>query len=544
MSDTGTALVWGRNLSSTATLALMALLLGICVFGLGRDLWTPDEPREAEISREMWLDPGVIPTLNDEIFIEKPPLYYWTVAGVFELTGSATPWAARSVSAASGFLTLLLVFLWGRREFSVGVGALAAIGLATSAQFMISSHWVLIDPLLMLVMTVAAWAAWELLGRNGGARAATVLHAALVVGLWTKGLIGPVLLGCGLVVMLVWTRDPRLVWRLRPLTGTVALTLATALFVALVYRQVGFSAVREWFWVNHVQRFIEPENTGHAQPFYYYLLTIPTAALPWWVPFADVFRRSRWRDAQFANRPFRVYLASLCLGMTLILSASTTKRAIYLLPMLPLLALLIAAHAGAFLERLAEGNASAWPWWAQAFLVLVFALCPPLLGMAYVGRTDALAIGLLAAVTLVACGTFLARRDKSRYGVAAICATSVAGFLSLFTVAMHLGGPAKNMTEFVRWIDTQLPHDDRVYGYGTLDETFDGIVPFVTGRRVTRLTADDIDRIAPPNIVVQDKDGGASAPDLSPRYRLLRERSFGPGRYFAIWRRRGHRTDH
>ena len=55
-------------------LTLLALL------GCNRGLWTPDEPREAEISREMALAPGVIPTLNGQRFIEKPPLYYWTVA--------------------------------------------------------------------------------------------------------------------------------------------------------------------------------------------------------------------------------------------------------------------------------------------------------------------------------------------------------------------------------------------------------------------------------------------------------------------------------
>ena len=64
-----------------ASLALLSLL------GLGRGLWTPDEPREAEISREMRATPGMIPTLNGEPFLEKPPLYYWMVAGAFALGG-------------------------------------------------------------------------------------------------------------------------------------------------------------------------------------------------------------------------------------------------------------------------------------------------------------------------------------------------------------------------------------------------------------------------------------------------------------------------
>jgi len=120
---------------------MLAILCGLSFAGLTRSLWTPDEPREAEISRQMWLTPSVVPSLNGRTFIEKPPLYYWTVAGVYALAGHATPAAARSVSALAGALTLLLVFLWGRREYSTRVGLIACAGLATSLQFIISTHW-------------------------------------------------------------------------------------------------------------------------------------------------------------------------------------------------------------------------------------------------------------------------------------------------------------------------------------------------------------------------------------------------------------------
>src|ERR1700682_5244146 len=69
-------------------------LLLLALLGCNRGLWTPDEPREAEISREMALSPSVIPTLNGQRFIEKPPLYYWVVAAVYRLTGAASVVAA------------------------------------------------------------------------------------------------------------------------------------------------------------------------------------------------------------------------------------------------------------------------------------------------------------------------------------------------------------------------------------------------------------------------------------------------------------------
>ena len=71
---------WTGRPGPRGTVLVLGLLFVACWLAIGRDLWTPDEPREAEISREMWLAPSVVPTLNGRPFIEKPPLYYWTSA--------------------------------------------------------------------------------------------------------------------------------------------------------------------------------------------------------------------------------------------------------------------------------------------------------------------------------------------------------------------------------------------------------------------------------------------------------------------------------
>ena len=49
------------------------LLLCLCFLSPNRGLWTPDEPREAEIGREMFTQPGFTPHLNAKPFFEKPP---------------------------------------------------------------------------------------------------------------------------------------------------------------------------------------------------------------------------------------------------------------------------------------------------------------------------------------------------------------------------------------------------------------------------------------------------------------------------------------
>lgn len=516
------------------TAGTMAVLLAICFFGIARPLWTPDEPREAEISREMLLSPGVVPTLNGRPFIEKPPLYYWTVAGVFALTNHVSPVTARSVSAIAAFLTLVLVFLWGRREFSAAAGAVAAIGLATSARFMISTHWVLIDPLLMLLTTAALWAGWELL-RSGGRRAALAFYGALTLALWTKGLIGPVLIGSGLAVFCVVEYKSAPWWRLRLGMGFVIMLAAVGLLVWAIYMDAGLAALREWFWINHVERFVDPQDTGHERPFYYYLWAIPTALLPWWIVSFESLRPRSWRGTA-PGAAVRRYWVLMALGMALILSASVTKREIYLLPVLPPLFLVAGAHAVAAWNAASAARARGVKWWLQVALCAAFAAGPVVVVMIYLQAAAPASVAYLTAVAVILAALIVfAVRGYANRALLSLGACAVAGVVGLIVVVPHIGGADKNMDPFLIWMDERLPPGQPVYVVGHFDETIEGIVPFTTGRRVVSLTPEEVAARRPDYLLVQDTDGRVAMPQLPDGYRLIRERVFGTERYLALW---------
>ena len=61
-------------------LALLSALLFLP--GLGRrDVWNPDEARYAEVAREMRLAGSwAVPRLNGEVYTQKPPLLFWSIA--------------------------------------------------------------------------------------------------------------------------------------------------------------------------------------------------------------------------------------------------------------------------------------------------------------------------------------------------------------------------------------------------------------------------------------------------------------------------------
>jgi 4-amino-4-deoxy-L-arabinose transferase-like glycosyltransferase len=78
---------------------ILLLIVVIPLFYLGlsnQGLWSADEPRVAEIGREMAkTGNGAVPTLNQKPFLEEPPLYYSSLALVFKVFGGASDKVAR-----------------------------------------------------------------------------------------------------------------------------------------------------------------------------------------------------------------------------------------------------------------------------------------------------------------------------------------------------------------------------------------------------------------------------------------------------------------
>lgn len=347
-------------------LAALVLLFG----GLGRtDLWNPDEPREAEIAREMLVSgDAVVPRLNGEPFLEKPPLFYWLVVPVYRMAGGPGELAARLVPAFTGWLVILLVLFAGADLVGAGAARVAAVVLITSQQFFWTARRCMIDMPLTLAVLLACLALYRALAdRYGGRRGrlAWLLAGSLATGaaILLKGAIGAgvpalVLIGC-----LAARRDRRGLVRLA--AALLVAGVPVALWVWRLHGRLGSAGVREFVWVNNVLRFWGGAAKGHTQPFYYYLPTLLAEMAPWslLLPFAaaaawGVARAARGRDdggriADGGDGPERGesirFLLIWLLLPVVVLSLASTKRGIYLLPIYPAAALLV----GWWIERVA-----------------------------------------------------------------------------------------------------------------------------------------------------------------------------------------------
>ena len=202
-----------------------------------------DEPRFAEASREM-IERGnyIVPYFNNQLRLDKPPLTYWAQVASYHIFGE-NDFAARFPSAIAAALTALLIFVWGRRMGGEKLGWWAAIIFTLSLQTFVHAKAAVADMWLVLFMTLAHWAGYELLPnvqhrtkeqRSPDRRAIwkspfLVFYLSLALGFLAKGPIAwtPLLT---VAVVIIYTRDWQLLRRFKFVGGILLTLLAVALW--------------------------------------------------------------------------------------------------------------------------------------------------------------------------------------------------------------------------------------------------------------------------------------------------------------------------
>ena len=395
-----------RAIAGVALTAALVLLYG---WRLGaRSFWEPDEPRYAEIAREMLVSGDwVTPRLDALRYYEKPPLIYWTAASSFAVFGTSEG------SARLGAVLFSLLFLAGtwtlaRTLFGTRTALLSTLVLALAPLSWISGRFLVPD------MFLAGGVVWVLAGyalaldrRRRGLSTVfpmTIAGAAAAIALLAKGPIGIVLPALGIVPHR-WLagRAAAIGPRGWAAAAAVAAILGLPWFAAISWRDPSF--VEFFLWHEHVLRFAT-HTAHHEGPPWYYLGILAAGLFPssFLVPWAFARCRPRLRRAGLETREQATWLLLLFGGGALaFFTVSQSKLPGYILPALPAPAILVGRALSEVLEwRPARGLRislilSAIGSWATSGTLLWFSIHPP----DFVpGGTD---IGaLLPAVVLIA----------------------------------------------------------------------------------------------------------------------------------------------
>lgn len=480
-------------------LTLCTLGALVCFVGISNELWTPDEPRVAEIGREMWRSRSwVVPRLNGEPFLEKPPLYWWVQSGVFAAAGSSSPGLARLPSALFGFGTVLLTYALARRYFSAEAALLSGLVLLTTGEFAITTHWVSVENALLLgaTGTLACFAHAE--GRRGWRRALALggMYAFLSVAFLSGGLAGAAIPALGLVVFLIWTRRLRqfLGWHL--LVGAAVLAAVAGAWLFALWLEGGDEALETFLVHDQLGRFLPgvvDHAESHRRPLWYYFAYAPALWLPW-TPFlvlAVVAARRNWARIELPARAGVQLCLAASVPAVLALSLAGTKRAVYLDPVLPPLAILVGAWMVAELER------ARWEERAERGWQLVVALLAGLsLGTVLLDTTGwpLAATGAL----LVLAFALVVRVSPPRTRPDRLLATTILASLAaahLFLTVKPFVDRYKSFVPFVDALERWVPEGRPLHAFAP-DETILGVVGFYAGRRVQIVDLDELRRMA------------------------------------------------
>jgi 4-amino-4-deoxy-L-arabinose transferase-like glycosyltransferase len=461
------------------------LLLALAWFATmpGRPLLDPDEGRYAEIPREMLVSGDwVTPRFNDLKYFEKPPLQYWATAATYELAGVA-PWSSRLWAVGLAFACLPLVYAFTRRLYGPGPALGALTALAVSPYFVVVGHLNLLDQAFTFFLTAAVLSFAHAQSRAAPAQRTWMLIAwgCAALAVLSKGIVVGVLAGAALVVYSLLQRDWRVWRRLQLLPGAALFVLIAApWFVLVSLRNPSFPG---FFFVHeHFARFL---TTVHqrVEPWWFFLPLLLLAVLPWVPAGVRSLRARREEPAPLVDgaartdfRPLKFLLVFSAVTL-LFFSASGSKLAPYILPMVPLLAVLAGVY-GADPVRLARGAAR-----SSAVLIVVVALGL----LIYSARRNSFvphaAVLWCSAGMVVALAALLVTSMRRLPTVSGALATSLAAILAwqFLLCAFSIIPPARSAEELVRtvrpFISAQLP----LYSVGQYRES---ISPYL-GRTLT-----------------------------------------------------------
>ncbi len=337
---------------ATCILLFTAFLL---LFNLGkRDLWAPDEPRYAQVSKEM-RDTGnfIVPHLNSAPYPDKPPLLFWLI-NLFSIPfGKITALSSRLPSAFAGIGCCLVVFYFGKGLFrSPRIGLLSALILVTSSKFLWMAHRVAFDVLLTFFVTMAILCFYKgYTEPNGKERNNALFYIFMAIGVLTKGPVGFILPFCTVLTYLILKRDIRALKETHPwLGGTIfVLIVFTWVYLASIYG--GKEYTYQILFKQNVGRFVS--SFAHKRPFYYYLINFPINFIPWsfFIPSIAIYLFSVKRQGKIQD----ILLPLVWFAVIFIFfSIMSGKRDIYVLPLYPAASLLTAWFLNEFVEQFRE----------------------------------------------------------------------------------------------------------------------------------------------------------------------------------------------
>jgi 4-amino-4-deoxy-L-arabinose transferase-like glycosyltransferase len=460
-----------RALAATAAIAVVIWLY---FGGLGRlHLVSSNEGKRAQATAEM-LATGdyVVPRLNGQVYLYKPPLHYWLAAPFWRMSWLPLAWRARLPAVVAGLACLVVVYAFAKRRFGRAEAFASLAVLATAPLFLVQAREAELDMLLCTMTTLSLCLLLPAL-ESGRLSGFIVAGVALAGAVMTKGPVPLAIVALTVLGFLVLARGRS--WRtLRGLLATGAVVvLLVAPWGVLVVRRIGWSQA----WATFVEQSVRRVGTAsriNSGPWHFYLSRLAFTFFPWSLLLPAALGCAV-RDLR--ERPDRTtaFLLVWVGPSFLFFSACAGKEAQYILPLYPPLAIL----CGVTLVRWGRGDltrrvhalAAVGMGTAGALLLVCGLAAPAVLALGALGGDLDGAFPTMACASLAGAVAGLlsiqaARKAKPQMQVAAAAlALTVALTLHALELAPQVNAK-RSPRGFCRRVSEVLPIDAPLFLYG------------------------------------------------------------------------------
>ena len=332
-------------------------------WGLGSmDLLSLNEGRRALAIQEMvssgnWL----LPHLNGELYLTKPPLLYWLSSSLGFIWG-VNEWTLRLPSALAAIAVLIMVYRYALQQSGKWAALFAVQLLIANLGFAMLGRRAEIEMLLTALCVGSLLSALQYIQSQSSKNWIILSYFLLALALMTKGPLVILLVTLPLLIAAIYSKNPHIKAVLLSGRGWLIFLVVGLTWYAIVSWQLGFD-----IWATIAKRdMLDKMQSESAKPILSYLAWIAVDFMLliglFLVGVKEFFKQ------QFQQSRQLVLLAATILPL-IIFSLFSNKHAKYLLPIYPLIAILLAIKLAAIFDAATE---------AKKKIIVIIALLLPI----------------------------------------------------------------------------------------------------------------------------------------------------------------------
>lgn len=324
-------------------LGLFILCYFIFFFNIGNyALMDVDETRYVSMARDMFHSKDFLTLyLNGDYFFEKPPLYFWGECLSFAIFGKVNEFTARFPVALYGTLSTLLVYFVGKKVVSRRYGFISALILATTLEFVILAKFAILD---IVVTTCVGFSVMfgfltQFVQEKNIKYMWWLFYIFSGLAVMAKGIPGFVVPFAVMFFVTLANKTFKKIFKPQYiLPGFVLFFLIVLPWHLIMFKIHDPLFFHEYIIKHHLERFLNSNEIGREQPFYFYFLTILWGLIPWIfsaiaVGVTKLKSIKKFNVKDLTNPQKYLLFNSIAFVVTLLFfSSSSTKLITYILP--------------------------------------------------------------------------------------------------------------------------------------------------------------------------------------------------------------------